>query len=86
MFLSYTKDPGLSKAPIQVLGESSFETLEALAAFIGKGIKDRWSCSTYTPQTSTWPFGAIRISLTKPTAVPLAEGACVESSFDPRLS
>jgi hypothetical protein len=58
---------------LQAMSESSFETLEALAASLAFHI-----ARELRTKRDDFYGEIIRIGLEKPTAVPLAEAACVE--------
>ena len=62
---------------IQLISKSSFETLEALAGHIYFGVTEHLESSGVDAADDLTGWH-LRIGLEKPTAVPLAEAACVE--------
>ncbi|KAF4975300.1 hypothetical protein FZEAL_7898 [Fusarium zealandicum] len=63
----------LENVVVDAMTESSYETLEALAADLSVQIAQE-----LTTKRDDFYGGLIRIGLEKPTAVPLADAACVE--------
>ncbi|KEY65612.1 hypothetical protein S7711_09615 [Stachybotrys chartarum IBT 7711] len=69
---------GLEAVVVKTISDSSFETLEALAATLASDVTEHLTSSYDSPPAgSGWH---ITIGLEKPIAVPLAEAACVELS------
>ncbi|KAI5466082.1 hypothetical protein BGZ63DRAFT_348773 [Mariannaea sp. PMI_226] len=61
---------------VDAMMSSSFETLEALATYLASHITEHIASSgADSPDSSGWH---LQIGLEKPTAVPLADAACVE--------
>ncbi|KAL2886730.1 FolB domain protein [Ceratocystis lukuohia] len=68
---------GLEAIVQKSMDDSSFGTLEALASKVAGDIKQDFLAGREA-STETKAYWQLKLSMTKPTAVPMAEGACVE--------
>ncbi|RDW67784.1 hypothetical protein BP6252_09180 [Coleophoma cylindrospora] len=68
--------PNLEELAVKTIEESSFQTLEALAAHLGRRIIKFYICPRVIDSTAKQN---IKISLEKPTAVTWADAPCVET-------